>query len=52
MTVVKQVPTYKKHCHVVEDTKCKTVFKNAFETSLETQCEPTFETRLAKNLSK
>ena len=29
----------------VEDTKCKTVFKNAFTTSMETQCQPTFETK-------
>ena len=29
----------------VEDTKCKTVFKNAIETTLETQCEPVFETK-------
>jgi len=45
ITVVKQVPTYKKHCSVIEDTKCKTVFKNAIETTMETQCEPVFETK-------
>jgi hypothetical protein len=29
----------------VEDTKCKTVYKNAYSTALETQCTPTFETK-------
>jgi hypothetical protein len=44
VTVVKQVPSFTKHCQKVEDTKCKTVFKNAFTTQIETQCTATFET--------
>ena len=36
VTVVKQVPSFTKHCQKVEDTKCKTVFKNAFTTQIET----------------
>ena len=56
VSVVKQVPSYSKHCtkvggqsffplvcgickktDQVDDTKCKTVFKNAFTTQMETQ---------------
>ena len=58
VSVVKQVPSYSKHCTKVwskmlclvarscsckilllqvDDTKCKTVFKNAFTTQMETQ---------------
>ena len=58
VSVVKQVPSYSKHCtkvwskmlclvarscsckillFQVDDTKCKTVFKNAFTTQMETQ---------------
>ena len=45
VSVVKQVPSFSKHCHKVEDTKCKTVFKNAFQTQIETQCVASFDTR-------
>ena len=45
VSVVKQVPSFSKHCHKVEDTKCKTVYKNAFETKMETQCVAAFDTR-------
>ena len=45
VSVVKQVPSFSKHCHKVEDTKCKTIFKNSFATKLETQCIAAFETR-------
>ena len=45
VSVVKQVPSFSKHCHKVEDTKCKTVYKNAFETKMETQCVASFDTR-------
>eukprot|EP00090_Calanus_glacialis_P001557 TRINITY_DN11130_c0_g1_i1.p1 TRINITY_DN11130_c0_g1~~TRINITY_DN11130_c0_g1_i1.p1 ORF type:complete len:454 (+),score=90.20 TRINITY_DN11130_c0_g1_i1:37-1398(+) len=44
VSVVKQVPSYSKHCTKVDDTKCKTIFKNAFTTQMETQCTPTFDT--------
>jgi len=44
VSVVKQVPSFTKHCHKVEDTKCKTIFKNAFTTTIETQCTATFDT--------
>jgi len=44
VSVVKQVPSYSKHCTKVDDTKCKTIFKNAFTTKIETQCTPTFDT--------
>lgn len=44
VTVVKQVPSFTKHCQKVEDTKCKTVYKNAFTTQIETQCMATFDT--------
>ena len=44
VTVVKQVPSFTKHCTKVEDTKCKTVYKNAFTTEIETQCTATFDT--------
>merc|ERR1711962_346368 len=44
VTVVKQVPSFTKHCQRVEDTKCKTIFKNAFTTQIETQCMATFDT--------
>jgi len=44
VSVVKQVPSFTKHCHKVEDTKCKTIFKNAFTTTIETQCMATFDT--------
>jgi len=44
VSVVKQVPSFTKHCHKVEDTKCKTIFKNAFTTNIETQCVATFDT--------
>ena len=44
VSVVKQVPSFTKHCHKVEDTKCKTIFKNAFTTNIETQCTATFDT--------
>ena len=45
VSLVKQVPSFSKHCHKVEDTKCKTVFKNAFQTQIETQCVASFDTR-------
>ena len=45
VSVVKQVPSFSKHCHKVEDTKCKTVYKNAVETKMETQCVAAFDTR-------
>ena len=45
VSVVKQVPSFSKHCHKVEDTKCKTIFKNSFETKMETQCVASFDTR-------
>ena len=45
VSLVKQVPSFSKHCHKVEDTKCKTVFKNAFQTQVETQCVASFDTR-------
>ena len=44
VTVVKQVPSFTKHCQKVEDTKCKTIYKNAFTTQIETQCMATFDT--------
>lgn len=44
VSVVKQVPSFTKHCHKVDDTKCKTIFKNAFTTNIETQCTATFDT--------
>merc|ERR1719192_1535601 len=44
VTVVKQVPSFPKHCQKVEDTKCKTIYKNAFTTQIETQCMATFDT--------
>ena len=44
VSVVKQVPSFTKHCHKVDDTKCKTIFKNAFTTNIETQCMATFDT--------
>ena len=47
VSVVKQVPTFSKHCHKVEDTKCKTIFKNSFKTKMETQCVASFDTRKA-----
>ena len=50
VSVVKQVPSFSKHCHKVEDTKCKTVYKNAFETKMETQCVASFDTRYRINL--
>ena len=46
VSVVKQVPSFSKHCHKVEDTKCKTIFKNSFTTKMETQCVASFDTRL------
>ena len=52
VSVVKQVPSFSKHCHKVEDTKCKTIFKNSFATKLETQCIAAFETRNSENLFK
>lgn len=45
VSVVKQVPSFSKHCHKVEDTKCKTIFKNSFQTKMETQCVAAFDTR-------
>ena len=45
VSVVKQVPSFSKHCHKVEDTKCKTIYKNAIETKMETQCVAAFDTR-------
>ena len=45
VSVVKQVPSFSKHCHKVQDTKCKTIFKNAFQTQMETQCVASFDTR-------
>ena len=45
VSLVKQVPSFSKHCHKMEDTKCKTVFKNAFQTQIETQCVASFDTR-------
>jgi len=45
VSVVKAVPSFSKHCHQVQDTKCKTVFKNAFQTQVETQCVASFDTR-------
>ena len=45
VSVVKEVPSFSKHCHKVQDTKCKTVFKNAFKTQMETQCVASFDTR-------
>ena len=45
VSVVKQVPSFSKHCHKVQDTKCKTIFKNSFETKMETQCVAAFDTR-------
>ena len=45
VSVVKQVPSFSKHCHKVEDTKCKTLYKNAFETKMETRCVASFDTR-------
>ena len=45
VSVVKQVPSFSKHCHKVQDTKCKTLFKNAFQTQIETQCVASFDTR-------
>jgi len=50
VSVVKQVPSYSKHCTKVDDTKCKTVFKNAFTTQMETQCVPTFDTSCESTL--
>ena len=47
VSVVKQVPTFSKHCHKVQDTKCKTIFKNSFQTKMETQCVASFDTRKA-----
>merc|ERR1712223_2241835 len=44
VSIVKQVPSFAKHCTKVDDTKCKTVFKNSISTSMETQCVPTFDT--------
>jgi len=44
VSVVKQVPSYSKHCSKVDDVKCKTTFKNSFTTKMETQCTPTFDT--------
>jgi len=44
VSVVKQVPSFSKHCHKVEDTKCKTIFKNSFTTKMETQCVASFDT--------
>jgi len=44
VSVVKQVPSFSKHCTKVDETKCKTVFKNSFTTKMETQCTPTFNT--------
>jgi hypothetical protein len=37
VSIVKQVPSFAKHCTKVDDTKCKTVFKNSITTSMETQ---------------
>ena len=45
VSLVKQVPSFSKHCHRVEDTRCKTVFKNSFQTQIETQCVASFDTR-------
>lgn len=50
VTVVKQVPSFTKHCQKVEDTKCKTIYKNAFTTQMETQCMATFDTSCDTNL--
>jgi len=44
VSVVKQVPSFSKHCTKVDETKCKTVFKNSFTTKMETQCTPSFDT--------
>ena len=44
VSVVKQVPSFSKHCTMVDETKCKTIFKNSFSTAMETQCSPTFDT--------
>jgi len=44
VSVVKQVPSFSKHCTKVDETKCKTIFKNSFTTKMETQCAPTFDT--------
>merc|ERR1712064_151844 len=44
VTVVKQVPTFSKHCTNVDETKVLTIFKNSFSTAMETQCSPTFDT--------
>ena len=38
------MPTFSKHCTTVDETKCKTIFKNSFSTAMETQCSPTFDT--------
>ena len=45
VSLVKQVPSFSKHCHLVEDTRCKTTFKNSFQTQIETQCVASFDTR-------
>ena len=45
VSLVKQVPSFSKHCHRLEDTRCKTVFKNSFQTQIETQCVASFDTR-------
>ena len=50
VSVVKQVPSFSKHCHKVEDTKCKTIFKNSFQTKMETQCVAAFDTRNVPSL--
>ena len=34
VSVVKQVPSYSKHCTKIDDTKCKTTFKNSLGTIL------------------
>ena len=44
VSVVKQVPSYSKHCTKVDDIKCKTTYKTSFTTKMETQCTPTFDT--------
>jgi len=51
VTVVKQVPTFSKHCTNVDETKCKTIFKNSFSTAMETQCSPTFDTSCGSTLN-
>ena len=45
------VPTFSKHCTTVDETKCKTIFKNSFSTAMETQCTPTFDTSCDSTLN-